>query len=357
MKVLILTGRFGMGHVSVAHSLKEQVEEKLPQAQVQVTDLLEYTAPKTAGLIYGGFALLTRYGRSLYNFMYRQAGRRDENEWGKLTLLVMKKLSRLMEEQQPDIVISTLPLCSLLAAKYKEKQKKNTGASFYLVTCITDISSHSEWIQPGTDLYLTGGDIVRQQLIRKGVAAEQIRVTGIPVGRAFRQAAVQDSWETVEFHPKKRLLIMGGGLGMLPKEPWFYQRLADETNLQVTVITGKNRKLYQELAGVYDNIEVIGYTDQVERYMRQADVVLTKPGGITLFETIFCEKPILMFSPFLQQEVDNMEFAMLHGIGWVLPKKRKLWAEEICRLMNDSEAIARKTICAKQLKNSYRRAV
>ena len=45
--------------------------------------------------------------------------------------------------------------------------------------------------------------------------------------------------------------------------------------------------------------------DAMKRYMAQADLILSKPGGITLFETICSELPLLAFSPFLQQEINN----------------------------------------------------
>ena len=86
---------------------------------------------------------------------------------------------------------------------------------------------------------------------------------------------------------------------MLPRAKSFYQGLNGLKDVKTTIITGKNRDLYQRIHGRYENIEVVGYTDQVYRYMQEADLVISKPGGITLFETIFSELPILVFSPYL----------------------------------------------------------
>lgn len=358
MKVLILTGRFGMGHVSVAKSLEEQILGEYKDVSAEVVDLMEYTAPHTANFIYGAFTLLAKHGRSLYNFIYKQAGKRDESEWTAFTAFSMRKLTALLEEKRPDVVISTLPFCSLLVSKYKERTEKKGEQErkpVILATCITDISSHSEWIQPNTDFYLVGGDLVKRQLVSKGVAADSVIVTGIPVRRAFSEKNGQFAEEgTVDKSTAdKRLLIMGGGLGLLPKGPDFYEKLNAMSGVKTTVIAGKNEKLYQMLAGRYENIEAVAYTDRVDLYMKRADVVLTKPGGITLFETIFSGKPILMFSPFLQQEVNNMHFALYHNIGKVLSRKQCEWAKQIQSLMADDKAVAQMSSCVAQLREEY----
>lgn len=384
MKILILTGRFGMGHVSAANAIAEQAAAGKGNS-VEIVDLAAYTLPRASRWIYGAFELLARHGKSLYNFIYRQAGKRDENEWTTFTALCMKKLTAFMESRDPDVVVSTLPLSSLLVSNYKERREKQTGrkSELKLITCITDISSHSEWIQPHTDLYLVGGKLVKRRLMEKGVEPQKILVTGIPVGQAFLEPAEAgeenkasqigetdrneaarhetdryetDSGKATEGSSRpRRLLIMGGGLGLLPKSADFYTALNAMENVQVTVITGHNKKLYHAIAGRYANIEAVGYTRQVAQYMKQADVVLTKPGGITMFEVIFSGKPALFFAPSLQQEVNNMEFALHYRMGRVLPKEKGQWAEQIARVMQDPQAIADMARGARRLRGRYRR--
>ena len=71
----------------------------------------------------------------------------------------------------------------------------------------------------------------------------------------------------------KQLLIMGGGLGLLPKGDAFYEALNGVPGLSVTVIAGKNKKMYKKLHGKYENIRVLGFTEDV--YKRQ---VLSRPN-------------------------------------------------------------------------------
>ena len=110
---------------------------------------------------------------------------------------------------------------------------------------------------------------------------------------------------------------MGGGLGLLPRDSRFYQELSALPNTHITIITGRNEKLFKRLYGRWENIQVVGYTDHVWDYMSRADLIVTKPGGITLFETIFAQVPILTWPPALQQERNNARWLVREGIGWV----------------------------------------
>ena len=110
---------------------------------------------------------------------------------------------------------------------------------------------------------------------------------------------------------------MGGGLGLLPKDSRFYDELSRLSHTHITIITGRNEKLFKRLHGRWENIQVVGYTDRVWDYMSQADLIVTKPGGITLFETIFAQTPILTWPPALQQERNNARWLVREGIGWV----------------------------------------
>lgn len=54
---------------------------------------------------------------------------------------------------------------------------------------------------------------------------------------------------------------MGGGLGLMPRKDSFYEALNALPGVHTTILTGKNQKLYDRLAGKYENIEVVAFTD------------------------------------------------------------------------------------------------
>ena len=197
----------------------------------------------------------------------------------------MDRLEELLADRQPDAVIATHPICARMMSRWK----KETGSALPLITCVTDLSSHSEWIHKGTDCYLVGSEEIKEKLAAKGVDREIICVTGIPVRLEFKRPGRRRA------DGQRRLLIMGGGLGLMPRKDSFYEALNALPNVRTTIITGSNQKLYDRLAGKYPNIEVLGFTDRVYEYMAASDLVLTKPGGITMFESIFSELPILVW--------------------------------------------------------------
>lgn len=325
MKILILTGKFGMGHWSAALSLKEQLEQEGHQAQV--TDLFAYAMPEAAPALYGGFRLLVTYAGGVYNLCHRMT----RNTAGEVPLasVLTRAVGRLLDETEPDAVISTHPACSGAAARCKAER----GAALPLVTCVTDVTSHSEWIHPGTDFYLVAGESVRRELTAKGVEPLRVAVTGIPVRADFAR-------ETPGKAGPRQLLIMGGGLGLMPRKDAFYQALDQLPGVHTTILTGKNEKLYRRLAGKYAHLEIVPFTDQVYRYMGRADLMLSKPGGITTFEAIAARLPLLAWEPFLAQEQENARFLVEQGMGKIVPRAESACLEEIRRWIGDHAALA-----------------
>ncbi|MEG1879465.1 MAG: UDP-diphospho-muramoylpentapeptide beta-N-acetylglucosaminyltransferase, partial [Pseudoflavonifractor sp.] len=268
MKILILTGKFGMGHWSASQSLRLQLLAEDPNAEIEVEDFLAYAMPDVSEAMYKGFSLLVTHGSGIFNTYYKMTENMENEARPPFERLFLEKLEELLAKQSPDMVIATHPLCAQLVSRHKWE----TGSSLPLVTCITDLSVHSEWITGGTDCYLVGAGEMTQRLARKGVDPAKVIVTGIPVKPEFEATPRHRGGET------RSLLIMGGGLGLMPKKDKFYEALNALPNLRTTIIAGSNKHLAERLAGKYENIQVVGYTDHVADYMANADLMLSKPG-------------------------------------------------------------------------------
>jgi len=329
LNILILTGKFGMGHWSASESLRQQLLRAFPQMGAEVVDLVAYAMPNTSKAVYQCFNLLVTRGSGLFNMYYKLTENAPVEFRPVFEPFFLDALEDLLEQRRPDAVIATHPLCAQLVSRYK----KESGSSLPLITCVTDLSSHSEWITSGTDCYLVGSHDIREQLCAKGVDRSIICVTGIPVRSEFKRPVRRKAGR------ERHLLIMGGGLGLLPRRDRFYEELNALPNVKTTLIAGGNQKLFDRLAGKYENIEVLGFTDRVYDYMARADLVLTKPGGITLFETIFSELPILAWEPFLEQEKHNARFLVRRGLGHIAPKEPERCLDAIRALIYDDEAL------------------
>ena len=229
MHVLIFTGQFGMGHIAAAQAVQEEILRQEPTASVTVLDIVEDCFPQLHRLVYGCFDFTVNYCSGVYNMLNRMAGR---YRCTPMKRTMVQKLDQLLYESQADLVISTLPLSSQYISAYK----RTTGSTLPLYTYITDLDAHSEWIAPGTDCYFVGDESTRLQLLRRGIPAERVVVSGIPVRQAFQ----------FQFHASsspKEVLVMGGGLGLIPRAEELLSALDAASDLHVTVITGQNESL------------------------------------------------------------------------------------------------------------------
>ncbi|MBD5098815.1 MAG: UDP-diphospho-muramoylpentapeptide beta-N-acetylglucosaminyltransferase [Clostridiales bacterium] len=324
MNILILTGKFGMGHMSAANALREQLVQDGHRADV--VDLFEYAMPERASAMYWWFNVLVTYGGVFYNIYHHLTansggdGRGDD---------LVDGLTALLDERDPDVVVSTHPVCSAAMARCKEEGLSELP----LVTCVTDVTCHSEWIHPGTDCYLAASETVRQGLAAKGVDPDAIVVSGIPVSGRFQPAHRDRS-------RRRELLIMGGGLGLMPRRDSFYQALNALPGVHTTILTGRNEKLLQRLDGRYENIEAVPFTGEVEKYMARAHLMLSKPGGITCFEAIAARLPILAWQPFLKQEQENADFLVRHGMARIAAKEESACLAAIRETIYDDQALS-----------------
>jgi UDP-N-acetylglucosamine:LPS N-acetylglucosamine transferase len=313
-----------MGHNSAARAIAEKVGKEFGDSKIFVEDLFKnaFNSKKYDML----FRLMIKRGKCLYNLVYRYTEDTGRNKKLPFTGHLYRSLGELIKKTDANVIISTLWSCSKIVSEYKRLFKYNIP----LITCITDVSSHSEWLQPDTDYYLIAAPNIKSELVRKGIEPQRILVSGVPVRSEFETAEAADKPSEI-----KRILIMGGGLGLLPRTKSFYDELDTLSGTKTTVITGNNASMYNALVGRYKNIEVLAFVKDVPRYMKDADVIISKPGGITLFEAISAELPLLMCPPFLQQEIRNGEFVLENNLGVILPENTKKWTAKIREVLKD----------------------
>lgn len=160
MKILILTGRFGMGHLKAAEAIKEELTlchtKDGQKFDVEIIDWIEYLTPHHARSIYNGYSSLIRCNTVFYNLHYKSSENRPITQ--KPNLIGYVRMNQLIYEKQPDFIISVLACASNAAAYYKAL----SGSSIPLITCVTDITGHSEWINNYTDAYAVGSEEVRR---------------------------------------------------------------------------------------------------------------------------------------------------------------------------------------------------
>jgi processive 1,2-diacylglycerol beta-glucosyltransferase len=117
---------------------------------------------------------------------------------------------------------------------------------------------------------------------------------------------------------------MGGGAGLgnmeVLAQHLLSMRCDDEDSdaaFQLIVLTGKNTQALQALQQLAESypqrLFPCGFTTQVERLMICADVIITKPGGLTTSECLALGLPMIVNAPIPGQEERNADYVMEQG--------------------------------------------
>ncbi len=335
MNILILTGKFGMGHESVARALSEEILSNRNHKILRV-DILDYLYPQFSDYVYGSFNIVVNKYPELHNKFY------DLMNNGKImdlrhSLSLNRKIDFLIKSHKIDLVISTMPLSNLIMSNYKAYKNKELE----LVSVITDIEAHSKWIFKNIDHYLVPSKSSREDLLKMGIDSHRIHITGIPLRKEF-----QRKFEITGFKNKK-VLILGGGLGLIPNIDRLLLALRKE-EIEVTIVTGKNLKLKTYLEKEYPKVNVLGFVDDMDRLMEESNYIISKAGGITSFEAIKARTPIVVIEPFLKQEIENSKFIEKNRIGRVVWNIEELEGE-IASLFSDEISYYRQLLKMEEL--------
>jgi processive 1,2-diacylglycerol beta-glucosyltransferase len=185
---------------------------------------------------------------------------------------------------------------------------------------ITDYVVHRLWIYPEIDRYFVADDDLRKYLESQGIPLDKSETTGIPVEYAFREFTERSNvFKRLGLNPAvKTVLLMGGGAGLLPMKEIVCVFKSIKDSLQIIAVTGNNILLYEELKALHSSqhtIIAMGYVDNVHDIMSAADVLITKPGGMTSAEALSRCLPLIFYRPIPGQEEANAQFLKEKGVA------------------------------------------
>jgi len=244
-----------------------------------------------------------------------------DNKWQQiLNRMGQYKLLHLIEKSCPRVIICTFPTPAGVVSHLKGEGKIDIP----LVTVITDVAIHSQWIHPNVDAYIVAADIVGIRLAERGIPKDRIFVTGIPLRPQFERLMINSNiWGKYGLDPNLfTLLIMGGGNGLMPGIETICEKL-DELPfpLQIVAVTGTNKTLARSLETLSQScltpIHVLGYVNDVAPLMKISQLLLTKAGGVTVFEALACDLPMLLYKPLPGHEMCNVDFLLQNGAAFM----------------------------------------
>ncbi|MEA4805150.1 MGDG synthase family glycosyltransferase [Acetobacterium wieringae] len=300
-RILILTCSHGSGHKMVAQTLKESFEAR--GHLVSVEDLFDKTNPTLNRMIEKSYLLSYSIGSSFYERVYYDVEEYAHNKlMYNLWNFTSKALLKMVDAFKPDCIINTYgyTISAIL--------KKDNYPHIKLFTVVTDFCIPKPWIHQETDRYYVACENVEETLIGESIPRERILKTGIPIRDAFyarenRQAILKK----YNLNPHKKILIIfAGTYGVLKNIKEICQRTDRMNNLQTIVICGKNQHLQRELEMEnLQNTRIFGFVPDIHEFYTAGDLMVTKPGGITLSEVVAKKIPVILYNPTPGQEGEN----------------------------------------------------
>jgi processive 1,2-diacylglycerol beta-glucosyltransferase len=329
-RLLVLSAGAGAGHNRAAEALHETAKLLCPGLETAWLDSLRYTNAAFSKLYARSFAWIAARSPGLWGVLYHEAGRGPAEPHVRRLLaaferLAYRKLARAVEDFRPDAVACThfLPASVLLA--------KRIGVPVHVV--LTDFDAHPLWVHPGAASTFAASLEVKVQLVRQGLDASRVRVTGIPIHPAFAEPSPRGA------PPRPRILFMGGGLGMGPMEEILDRLLQMPVPADLVVVAGRNEPLRKRLErAAAGRARVLGFVDTIPELMAESDLIVTKAGGLTVSECLARRLPMVLCSPVPGQEEANADFLVEQGCA-VKARRPELVDFKVHRLLEDPDRL------------------
>lgn len=316
--VLIVSASTGTGHRSAGDALQQALRQT-SGGEIEHVDLLEL-APRWVRTAYGdGYEFLATRAPHLWRELYRRtdAPSRDQARWGPLAQrLLFGEFLRLLTSKPWGICLCTHFLPGQLAAG-------RAGLPPFAMV-ITDLTLHRFWAQPRVRRYFTANEALASDL-RGRLPEASVDATGIPVALRFANApSTREARESLGMDARGPVvLVTGGGLGLRVEENTRAALDARVDGLQIVAVCGRNEEAANQLRRLglsSTRLRVVGYTREIERMIAAADLVVTKPGGLTTSEALAVGRPLLLTRPIPGQEEGNVRVLTSTGAALSTPE-------------------------------------
>src|SRR6476659_1091356 len=344
-KILIISSDTGGGHRSAAAAIVAGVQKCLD---------IESYAIRVVRAVEESHHLADKLVR-LYNWILR-----NRQHWMKYYYWILNRVrpetreffhkrcigyvAGLFERWCPHIVVSVHPLTQHLFGRVLKEL--NLADRIPLVSVVTDpcYGFWKGWACDAVTLYLVASDDARRQLIDYGVAPEKIKISGMPVHPKFSfpgEEAAQAARRALGLDGEKFTVFVNAGWeggGNIPQI--FRELIRGQLDVQAIFLAGKNEDLRAAAESMASEapfpIKVIGYSDEVEKLMNAANVMISKLGGLTTFEALACRVPMIadVITDPMPQEAGIAKLIAQRGAGVMLNRASDV-VNVVRRMMED----------------------
>lgn len=320
-KVLILTAGYGNGHNQVANVLQHSLLDQ-GSGPVRIMDLFEEAYPGFNAFtryLYRKSPLWSAYGLDVYGWSYQMTRNMARHgilaKWFKT--LGTGRLLQAVEAYRPSAIVTTFPFGGIPGLL------RRRGLSLPLFTVVTDYQLHNRWLLSDADQYYVATEDLKRSMVKRGVDANRIAVSGIPVRETFHRIR-SDAPDTGDEYP---ILVMPGICGTAFHMRKMAARLLALPGVRLEIVCANDEKLRRDLGHAFaaePRVRLYGYVESIHEMMCRAYGIVTKAGGITLTEAMHARVPLLIHKPYLGQERENAQYLAARGAAWISHDKEQL---------------------------------
>lgn len=349
-KILILSSDTGGGHRSAAAAIVAGIQsfvhgESYAIRTIRAVEESHHLAAKLVAIY--NWLLRNRQGWMKYYYWLVNRFRPETREF--FYRRTVGYVAGQFDKWCPHVVVSVHPLTQHMFARVLKEL--GLARRIPLVTVVTDpyYGFWKGWACDDVTLYLVATDEARRQLIDYGISPQRIKISGMPVHPKFDfpgEQAAQTARIALGLNPDKFTVFVNAGWEGGGNIPLIFRELVrGELDVQAIFLAGRNEELRGEAEQMACEakfpVKVIGYSDEVEKLMRAANVMISKLGGLTTFEALSCRVPIIADSTTepMPQEAGTAEMVVKSGAAVMLQKPSDV-VPVIRRMIDDSKHYA-----------------
>jgi processive 1,2-diacylglycerol beta-glucosyltransferase len=317
----VLSASVGAGHLRAAQAVELALKELAPDAVVKNIDVLDLTNAAFRRIYGRAYLDLVNKAPHVLGYFYdlldRPRGPASKRDRLRLAVekLNLRPFLKFLAEEEWDVIVNTHFLPAEIIASLRRKGEFHTPQ----FTVTTDFETHRLWVNQPCDHYFTATHEGAAYLQHWGVPAKDTTPTGIPIHPVFSRPKPREECVARQGLAGDRpvLLQLAGGFGVGPIKQIYQAVLDIAVPLQIVVVTGRNAAAKEQLAGVpvpaWHRVKLLGFTDQIDELMAVADVVVSKPGGLTTSEALARGVAMCIVNPTPGQESRNSDFLLENG--------------------------------------------
>jgi 1,2-diacylglycerol 3-beta-galactosyltransferase len=219
-------------------------------------------------------------------------------------------LREIIRQKQPVFIICTYLFYQGILSAVFAIEKRHIP----LLTIVTDLETvQSLWFHPVADLCLVPTQTVYDLAIEAGLPPEKVKITGIPVRPELMKGDQASLRQSLGWRPDLFTVLAVGSKRI--EHLYDSLRVLNHSGLplQLVVVAGGDDELYQRFQETEWHVETHCYNFVAEMgtFMRAADCILSKAGGLIVSEALACGLPLILVDVIPGQETGNAN----HGVS------------------------------------------